>query len=149
MSDHTTREFCQRCQRISPVGFFSPTPMWEVVAGSTWRHSILCLSCFAALGDEKHARWEEGIQFFPVSYATHHERRQAVEPEPEQVDAVALAREEAERLQKLWPSSESPACLLCGKPWPHTHTAEQLAEWVQQGGSYGSAHRPGGEVDEP
>lgn len=39
--------------------------------------SILCIMCFAALGDEKHVAWEKGIEFYPVSYATHHAGREA------------------------------------------------------------------------
>ncbi len=74
MTDTTTREFCQRCQRVSPIGFFSPHETWKLVAGS-WADSILCVMCFAALGDEKHVRWEEDIEFFPVSYATLHAMR--------------------------------------------------------------------------
>lgn len=70
-----TREFCQRCHRVSPVGFFSPHDIWESVAGRHWSNSILCVVCFAALGDEKHIAWEEGIEFFPMSYATHYARK--------------------------------------------------------------------------
>lgn len=73
--DTTTREFCGRCHRVSPVGFHSPNSIWEAVAGRHWKNEILCIVCFAALGDEKHIVWEEGIEFYPVSYATHHKMR--------------------------------------------------------------------------
>ena len=73
MSDTTTRESCNRCNRISPVGFYSP--LWASVAGQRWEHDILCILCFAAIGDERHIQWEEGIEFYPVSYATHHSAR--------------------------------------------------------------------------
>lgn len=64
----TTREFCQSCNRVSPVGFHSPK--WAEVAGR-WRDSILCIMCFAALGDEKNIQWERDIQLHPVSLRTH------------------------------------------------------------------------------
>ena len=72
--DYTTREFCGRCHALSAVGFFVSKEMWLAVAGR-WEHAILCLRCFAQLGDEKHIAWEEGIEFYAVSYATHHAAR--------------------------------------------------------------------------
>lgn len=75
-TDQSTREICQRCNRTSPVGFYSPSEIWlAVTQPGHWQDSILCIMCFAQLGDEKHIKWEQGIKFFPVSYATHHERR--------------------------------------------------------------------------
>jgi hypothetical protein len=68
-----TREFCQRCNDLSPVGFHARDDIWVRVAGEHWRWSILCLRCFAALGDEKGIRWEEGMEFYPSSFATHSE----------------------------------------------------------------------------
>ena len=73
-TDCTTREICQRCNQVSAVGFFAQPEIWAMVAGQ-WRDSILCLTCFARLGDEKHVAWETGMQFFPVSYASHHAGR--------------------------------------------------------------------------
>jgi hypothetical protein len=73
--DVTTREFCQRCHRLNPVGFYAPDDIWEAVAARQWEHSILCILCFAQLGDEKHIAWEAGLRLFPVSYATHHALR--------------------------------------------------------------------------
>lgn len=64
-----TREVCDRCHEISPIGFYSP--IWERVAGKRWKWSILCIMCFARLGDEKMIRWEQGLEFYPVSFATH------------------------------------------------------------------------------
>lgn len=75
MKEDTTREFCQRCHRVSPIGFHARDDIWEAVAGRHWRHAILCIMCFAALGDEKHILWEVDLEFHPVSYATHHMRR--------------------------------------------------------------------------
>lgn len=71
----TTREICQRCHRVSPVGFHSPDAYWIAIAGAQWKDSILCIICFAELGDEMHVAWETGLRFYPVSYATHHAGR--------------------------------------------------------------------------
>lgn len=72
-TERPTREFCQRCHRLSPIGFHARDDIWEAVAGGHWRHSILCIVCFAALGDEKHVQWEIGLEFHPVSYVTFHD----------------------------------------------------------------------------
>lgn len=64
-----TREMCRRCNHVSAVGFHSP--IWPLVAGPHWVNEILCVRCFAELGDEKFIEWEEGIEFYPVSFATH------------------------------------------------------------------------------
>lgn len=77
MSDITTREICGRCQSVSAVGFYSP--LWIGVAGR-WSDDVLCVRCFAVLGDEKHIEWEIGIEFYPVSYATHHAHRDGETP---------------------------------------------------------------------
>ncbi len=77
--DTCTREFCQRCHRVSPIGFFSPPELWALVAGHQWKDSILCIMCFAQLGDEKHIHWEWDIKFYAVSYATHHAMRESGE----------------------------------------------------------------------
>ena len=69
-----TREFCQRCQGLSAVGFMAP--LWFEVAGRHWCNSILCIVCFAILGDEKGIAWEVGIEFYPVSYVTLNAGRQ-------------------------------------------------------------------------
>ena len=62
-----TRERCQMCNKPSSVGFFAPHETWKLVAGDVWANSILCISCFASLGDEKGIQWEEGIKLYPVS----------------------------------------------------------------------------------
>ncbi len=67
--DRPTRETCHRCCRISAVGFYSP--LWRSVAGEHWRHGILCVACFAALGDERGIVWEQGMKFYPVSLRSH------------------------------------------------------------------------------
>lgn len=76
MTDLTTREFCARCNSVSAVGFSVPSDVWTAVAGRHWSDSILCIRCFAALGDEKGVAWEvAGIDFYAVSLATHREAR--------------------------------------------------------------------------
>ena len=87
----TTREFCGRCHRVSPVGFHVQNDIWEAVAGRHHQHDILCILCFAQLGDEKHIVWEENIEFYPVSYATHHAGRV---PEYERPEMLKIINEE-------------------------------------------------------
>jgi hypothetical protein len=70
----TTREFCGRCHRLSPVGFHATPHIWRAVAGR-WMHDILCLTCFTTLGDEKGIQWEIGMDFYPVSFFTHQEMK--------------------------------------------------------------------------
>lgn len=66
-----TRQFCARCRSIDRVGFLAPKELWCLVAGPHWEHDILCLRCFAEIGDEKGVRWDvPGLEFYPVSYAT-------------------------------------------------------------------------------
>jgi hypothetical protein len=67
MTDTCTREFCGRCHRVSPIHFDAPKKTWELAAGRHWKNNILCIICFAALGDEKHIAWEEGLSLYPVS----------------------------------------------------------------------------------
>lgn len=74
-ANQTTREICQRCHTVSAIGFHAPTETWRAVAGRDWANSILCIRCFAALGDEKFIAWERGLAFYPVSYASHHTER--------------------------------------------------------------------------
>lgn len=73
---YCTREICQRCHRTSPVSFRARNDIWQSVAGHEWQHSILCVVCFAQLGDEKFIVWELGIEFYPVSFATHVQQTQ-------------------------------------------------------------------------
>lgn len=72
--DYTTREFCQKCGRLSRIGFWVPDAIWRAVTGR-WAEDVLCLPCFAELGDEKFIQWEYGIKFYPVSYVAHHTSR--------------------------------------------------------------------------
>lgn len=67
-----TREICKACNQPNPVGFTVPDQIWEMVVPRHLSTSILCIACFARLGDEKFVQWETEIQLFPVSLATHH-----------------------------------------------------------------------------
>lgn len=66
-----TRERCQLCGDISPVGFHVPDETWRAAVHPSLVHSVLCLPCFASMADEKLIRWDEGIRVFPVSLAGH------------------------------------------------------------------------------
>jgi hypothetical protein len=68
MSVNPTRQTCARCVRISPYDFHSP--IWREVAGP-WLDDILCVMCFAVLGDERGLRWEEGLTITPCSLVAH------------------------------------------------------------------------------
>lgn len=67
----TSREICQLCFHPNPVGFRVPDDVWESVVPEGARGGVVCLNCFARLGDEQGIAWEKDIQFFPVSLATH------------------------------------------------------------------------------
>ncbi len=65
----STREYCNRCQDISLIGFSSL--LWKEVAGPRWENSTLCIRCFGVLGDERGIAWEEGLELFPLSLVNH------------------------------------------------------------------------------
>lgn len=74
MSSNTSlpsRERCACCKRYSPVGFSVPNAIWDLVVANEFYHSILCVSCFADMGDERLVEWDTEIEFYPVSLATH------------------------------------------------------------------------------
>jgi len=66
-----TRERCAACHRISPVGFHVPNMIWETAVHHRFQHSALCVMCFASQADERLIEWENEIEFFPVSLASH------------------------------------------------------------------------------
>ena len=68
-NDRPSRETCHRCTRISMFSFYSP--LWAEVA-AFWKDAILCLFCFAVLGDERNIGWEDGLEIHPSSIHTHH-----------------------------------------------------------------------------
>jgi hypothetical protein len=66
-----TRQFCHRCNAVDRIGFLAPKELWRLVAGPRWEHDILCLACFAEIGDEKGIEWDVAeLEFYPVSYVT-------------------------------------------------------------------------------
>ena len=66
-----TRERCQACHQISPVGFHVPDTMWRAVVHPHFQNSILCLPCFISRADEKLIDWSAVITLYPVSLASH------------------------------------------------------------------------------
>lgn len=67
-----TRELCRICLHENPVGFVVPDSIWDAVVPEDLRNSVVCLSCFASIGDDKMIDWDRDIQFFPVSRASFH-----------------------------------------------------------------------------
>lgn len=66
-----SRETCKMCWRANPVGFAVPDDVWQEVVPSERRSDVVCISCFARLADEKLIPWDDQIQLYPVSLATH------------------------------------------------------------------------------
>lgn len=67
-----TREICKACNQISAVGFSVPDEMWQAAVPSHLCNSVLCIACFARFADEQLIPWDRGIQFHPVSLASHY-----------------------------------------------------------------------------
>ena len=68
--DHMSREICKLCYHVNVIGFSVPDDVWEMVVPPHVRSSVVCLSCFTRLGDEKLVQWDREIEFYPVSMAT-------------------------------------------------------------------------------
>lgn len=66
-----SRELCKLCYHVNAIGFNVPDDIWRAVVPAAMRGSIVCLACFARLGDEKGIAWDQQIEFYPVSMATH------------------------------------------------------------------------------
>ena len=66
-----SREICRICHHVNAVGFSVPDHVWQSVAPTPIRDSVICLSCFTRLADEKLIQWDKDIQFYPVSLVTH------------------------------------------------------------------------------
>lgn len=75
-----TREYCYRCHRYSPFHFHVPDHIWEKVVPERWRNDILCLDCFARMGDERLVEWSEDITVHPVSLAKNRGLKDHVTP---------------------------------------------------------------------
>ena len=66
-----SREICKLCFRANPVGFVVPNKIWNDVIPPEHCSSVVCISCFARLADEKLIPWDNQIQLYPVSMHTH------------------------------------------------------------------------------
>lgn len=66
-----TREICKMCYHPNAIGFQVPDSIWEVIVPTDKQTSVICLACFTRLGDEKLVKWDEDIEFFPVSFVSH------------------------------------------------------------------------------
>lgn len=66
-----SREICKLCFHVNAVGFSVSDEVWKAVVPERVVSSVVCLSCFTRLADEKLIAWDRGIELFPVSMATH------------------------------------------------------------------------------
>lgn len=69
--DMSTREICKICYHANAIGFRVPDHIWDKIVPDEFRDGVICVACFTRLGDEKCIMWDEEIEFFPVSLATH------------------------------------------------------------------------------
>lgn len=65
-----TREICCNCGKSSPVGFSVPDSVWEQSVPVKYINRTLCIICFASFSDESLVKWDDEIEFFPVSLKT-------------------------------------------------------------------------------
>lgn len=63
---------CRLCHHVNAVGFATPDRIWNAIVPEHAKNWVVCLSCFARLGDEKAIAWDDDIKLYPVSLATHH-----------------------------------------------------------------------------
>jgi hypothetical protein len=75
-ADLTTRERCRMCHRYSPVGFRVPDDVWAASVHPHYQQDPLCIMCFALGADERGVRWDDEIEFHPVSFATHQQAKE-------------------------------------------------------------------------
>ena len=66
-----SREICRWCYHVNAVGFSVPDEVWAAVIPEGAQNSVVCLSCFTRLGDEKQIDWAQDIEFWPVSLVMH------------------------------------------------------------------------------
>lgn len=66
-----TREICKVCGDINRVGFSVPDDTWRLAVPERYQDGVVCLRCFTRFADEAMLKWEEDIEFSPVSFATH------------------------------------------------------------------------------
>ena len=66
-----SREICKLCYHVNAVGFSVPDDVWLAIVPPEFENRVVCLTCFARLGDEKGIEWDREIEFFPVSLQRH------------------------------------------------------------------------------
>jgi len=66
-----SREICKICGNVNTVGFNVPEDIWKIIIPTDKQNSVVCLSCFTKLGDQKMIEWDKNIEFFPVSLVVH------------------------------------------------------------------------------
>ncbi len=62
---------CSICRHVNAVGFSVPNEVWESVVPLEFKSRVVCLSCFTRMADEKLILWDEDIELYPVSLASH------------------------------------------------------------------------------
>lgn len=65
------REICHLCNEVSRVGFHVPDETWQAALHESQWNSVVCLSCFTRLADERGVEWCQGIGFYPMSRVAH------------------------------------------------------------------------------
>lgn len=119
-----TRERCGVCNRISAVGFWVPSEIWEAVVHPSRLHDIHCLACFADFADAKMVEWSRDIKFYPVSLVLY--LAEGWQPSMVAADSATDTEEYQRGLQdgyekaaEAW-ATDSPRfarpCVLCGVP---------------------------------
>lgn len=66
-----SREICKICYRPNRVGFYVPTKVWRKVIPKHLVNKVVCLDCFTRMADEKLIKWDDDMEFAPVSFVTH------------------------------------------------------------------------------
>lgn len=61
------RQFCSVCGRVYRVDYSVPDDVWELSTHISQRNSLICLSCFAEMADERQVEWCKDIKFYPTS----------------------------------------------------------------------------------
>lgn len=78
-----SREICKACCHAGGIGFHVPDEVWYAAVPEKFQNGVLCISCFIRLADEKLIPWDECIDLYPVSMASHVRDMIRFEPEPE------------------------------------------------------------------
>ena len=60
-----TRQSCGQCHKRMSIDYYSP--FWDKVVHPNRRNDILCLDCFAEMGDERNVAWEAGLRFLTIT----------------------------------------------------------------------------------